>query len=49
MHARAQVNKDVDLIRSGNKLHLGRQRAPFLDVIREDVNFLAKMKIMDYR
>jgi Phosphatidylinositol-4-phosphate 5-Kinase len=44
-----QVSKDLDLVRSGNKLHLGRQRDNFLKVIENDVNFLAKMRIMDYR
>ncbi|CAM9270493.1 unnamed protein product, partial [Chrysoparadoxa australica] len=43
-----KVKKDQDLEKGDNKLHLGAQRDAFLGVLRKDVQFLARMKIMDY-
>ncbi|CAN0365387.1 unnamed protein product, partial [Scytosiphon promiscuus] len=43
-----KVLKDNDLADRQGKLHLGSQRAAFLQVARADSEFLARMKIMDY-
>ncbi|CAN0056769.1 unnamed protein product, partial [Discosporangium mesarthrocarpum] len=43
-----KVFKDNDLPEKQGKLHLGKQRDAFLNAIRADSEFLARMKIMDY-
>mmetsp|Transcript_7887 Transcript_7887/g.11927 ORF Transcript_7887/g.11927 Transcript_7887/m.11927 type:complete len:686 (-) Transcript_7887:127-2184(-) len=43
-----KVGKDNDLVAAGTKLHLGRQKDKFVKIIKKDVQFLSKMKIMDY-
>lgn len=42
------VMKDLDLIDSGEKFHLGRKRSMLLDQLDKDAAFLATLGIMDY-
>lgn len=42
------VLKDNDLVNDGTKLHLGPKREAFIEQLRRDAEFLAKLNIMDY-
>ena len=46
--ANGGVLKDNDLVDDGVKFHLGNKKAPFLEQIRKDAEFLATLNIMDY-
>lgn len=42
------VLKDNDLVSDGRRVLLGPKRAAFLEILRRDVAFLQRMRIMDY-
>jgi 1-phosphatidylinositol-4-phosphate 5-kinase len=46
--AKGGVLKDNDLVNGKVKFHLGENKAPFIEQIQKDAQFLATLNIMDY-
>jgi 1-phosphatidylinositol-4-phosphate 5-kinase len=42
------VLKDIDLIKSGDKFHLGPKKVAFMKQLTSDAQFLSKLNIIDY-